>query len=280
MLAAVAVGALAVAGWLFLAGDGDDDRERTGAPVPRDREQAEGVLDLPDEEEPTDSRRRGEGGRSRLDDRPEPEDGGDAEAAERLPRIAVNLEGVRIGLGAASAPVPGDSKRRVPIGDLRLRCGASVAPRLASREAAVLDALTRLLDRAGARVVRIDRPPACVDARARRLDATRLGVVVGATATDPLVAPGRSVAAAGDPASATLARELAAAEVGTLATGAALAEARRRATSAGALDLPGNGAVAWVEFDAALGAAKVDELARALLEGLAATAARADVNPR
>lgn len=281
LLALAAVAALLAAAWLFAGGGGDDGTGSiTDAPDPG-REQAEGVLDLPDEEEPTDARRRGDEGRDRLDD-PDGGDSSDPDQAdhpdEDLPAIAANLQGYRIALGTASAPAPGNVERRVAVGDLRVRCADAVDPAREAQEAAVVAALADLVQRAGGRVVRSDAPPACVDERARRLDRGTLGVVLSAQ-DGRLATAGRSARGNGDASSRTLAAELAAALDLDPPTPAELTPARRRATSGGAIDLPGRAAVAWVEFEAGLDEAGVDELARALLEGLAATAARADVNP-
>lgn len=281
LLALATIVALLAAGWLFAAGGGDDPGGSTPDVPEPDREQAEGVLDLPDEEEPTDARRRGGEGRDRLDDPDDegPSDPEDAEEAqEDLPAIAANLEGVRVAVGTASAPAPGNVQRRVAIGGLRVRCADAVDRAREVQEAAVVAALTDLVERAGGRVERSDAPPACVDERARRLHRGTLGVVVSAQ-DGRLATAGRAARGEGDRGSRTLASELAATLDLDAPTPAELTAARRRATSGGAIDLPGGAAVAWVEFDAGLDEAGVEELARALLQGLAATAARADVNP-
>lgn len=261
VLGVLVVLALGGAAWLFVAGD-DDSRTQNSPKSTRgaaDDDTAEGVLSLPKGEDPTDARRRGDEGRDRVD--PEADSMSDAtpddedSPAEQLPAVLANLKGETIALGVASAATPGDAARKVKVGDIRVPCGGGADPARARIELDLVDRLTRVLERAGATVVRTDSPAACVDVRARRAHDADLAVIVRHGSTDTArVMSGRATRTATDASAATSRSMQLAGEIAATAFDAArysspkTAADRRALNQSGALDVLGGGAMAYVEL--------------------------------
>jgi hypothetical protein len=248
-----------------------------------ERERAEGVLSLPRREGATDERRRGDDGRERIDPDATIRPGADQPRRPELPRVLASVRGREVALLVASVPGSGEADRRVPIGGLQVRCAGAADPARESDERDLLDRVARVLERAGARVLRAERPAACIDARVRRLHAADLAVVLRADPGDRRVFAGRPAGGAtdADPRSRALARELAAALDVESVSGLGRAADRDLVTEVGAIDLPGGAAVALVMVDArGRDAAARDALALEIATALGVAASRADVIPR
>lgn len=287
LLVAFVAGCIGGAAWLFLAGgidggDGGDRAKESAAEVDPDR--PEGVLVVPDDDEPTDERRRGEQGRERIDpeDAVAPAEGPREDDDARLPELPAVLGALRgrsVALLAASAPGDGDIDRTVSIAGVDAPCAALADAARAQVERELLDRVAGLLDRAGAGVVRADAPDACVDARVRRAQQADLVLALRAGTADDEVVAGRPAAArAAVPASsAAFARELAARTGASDAsrTGGAAQRSLESATTVGARRPP----TALLDLDLRGATAdELDELALELATALAVTSSRADVD--
>jgi hypothetical protein len=280
-LVAVTVLALGGATWLFLRGD-EPAPKKTSTKSSKDEpaiDQADPVLSLPDDEDPTDTRRRGEDGRDRIEDKPEDE------AAASTPELPAELRAVK-GATVALQPAASDEQdpdRRVAVGGgEKVPCAHESSAPAASLESDVTARVAMLLERAGATVA-LGTTAGCADTRAKRLDDADVAVVVVVDDRGRVMTwPGRPAADLDDAssrASRRLAAELATAlDAGPtrLPTGTPGWDVVGRT---GAVDLPGGAAVALVELDAAALADEParDALALALATGIARAAARADV---
>lgn len=265
LLAAIVAACLATAAWLFWADSRLEDGTARDAQATEERELAEGVLEVPEEDDdtdggPTGADRRSEEGRERLDDdaiedgETRAEDLDDATGTdEPLPAILEHLAGRTIVLAAASANAQGDEDRLVRVGNLRVPCAAAADADRIGAELALIRRLRRVLDRAGARVVLVtaeDGSAGCVDARVRRLEQGDLALVVRVGGDATLVYAARPTKAT-DPASRRASNAFAAELAGVLGLERPGSSASRHAASmlarAGAIDLDGGAAVAFVE---------------------------------
>lgn len=265
-LALVVVAALGGSAWLFwgdLTSDTADDtstRPKQEQPVDESADE----LSLPDEQEPTDERRRGEEGRDRLDSdvKDDATDSGDDPATDAdrlpsdLPAAYASLRGRRIALFAASSEGTGDVARLVRIQGLRVPCATPGPKDALTVELAMATLMSERLDAARATVVgtRADRFGAatCVDARVSTFDDADVALVLRVTpdAETSRVIVGRSTGAA-DAGSTTLAAEIAAAlDLGAV-TPAKAASTRTLLANTGAIDSPGGASVVLVEIAAA-----------------------------
>jgi hypothetical protein len=270
LLVAFVAGCIGGAAWLFLAGgidggDGGDRAKESAAEVDPDR--PEGVLVVPDDDEPTDERRRGEQGRERIDpeDAVAPAEGPREDDDARLPELPAVLGALRgrsVALLAASAPGDGDIDRTVSIAGVDAPCAALADAARAQVERELLDRVAGLLDRAGAGVVRADAPDACVDARVRRAQQADLVLALRAGTADDEVVAGRPAAARTGASDASR-------------TGGAAQRSLESATTVGARRPP----TALLDLDLRGATAdELDELALELATALAVTSSRADVD--
>jgi hypothetical protein len=251
--------------WLFAAGDDDSDSgtsPTTPASETGDDDRSNGVLSLPadkgDGEDPTDSRRRGDEGRDRIDpdEAVEPsDDTGSGTDPDELPAVLARLEGRTIAIGAASSQTPGDPARKVKVGRIKVPCGGGTDAARTRVEVDLIDRIATVLERAGATVVRTDAPAACVDARAKRAQRADMAIIVRhGDADSARVLPGRATkttakATPPTPGSLRLADEIAVAAFKLKSSTPATTTADRRMLDrAGAFDLPGGGVVALVEL--------------------------------
>ncbi|MCW2923652.1 MAG: hypothetical protein JWM98_1056 [Thermoleophilia bacterium] len=300
VLPLVVVGALAGAGWLFLAdGGGSSGSGHRAAPSKASpkREQAEGELSVPEgDSADSGAQRRAAAGQGRIEgddaaDAPSDGTGTDADtdaetgaATASLPPVTASLAGRRIALAPASASTATGTAAGAlrKVGALRLPCASARDAARLPIELALLDRVAVLLRRADATVVRVDdaaHAVPCVDVRVRVLESAELGVVLRA---DP-GGGGRVFAARSDrggkvpaPAGATsLATELG----GALRLGgvdaATVPAVRTLLGRAGAVDRVGGGDTALLEVGIAADAspAALDAVALDIVRGLATAAA-------
>lgn len=279
-IALAVVAMLAGAAWLFATDDGDRaDDDRAVPPA----ERAEGVLALPDPDEVTDSRRRGDAGRTRIDEDEDDTEDGDAPDEHSLERRPLSpafeqLRGMRITLVPASAATLNaeDEDGPVRVGTVRTTCAGAPDADRAARERAIIERVEVVLKRAGAEVVRLEDARGelpCVNTRIRLVERGDLGVVVMAGA--PRAASSPAVRAGTLPPREArralgLARELSA----TLDVPLRPAE-RPLLVRAGALDLPGGASSVAVQLPhQELDEAQLDRVALALATGIATAAGK------
>jgi hypothetical protein len=277
------VGTLVVLGaatWLFVA-EGRDDDPQAATERTTESPRAEEELQLPSSDEPTDTRRRGEDGRSRIDRDDASGDGDGGEAAVK-PATFRNLRGVTVALGPASATAdrPG---RAVRIGAIRTTCGGPRDVDALAIELALLDRVELMLEASGARVSRLDEPQSrtvpCRDVRARLLGNASWSLVVSATGRAPAadyMAPARSTRPETTGSEVLVAELAGALDLTTRPTTSATRAARRSAAlRAGSVMLPDAGPSAFYHFaGTGLDSEALDDRARQLVIGLAAAVTR------
>lgn len=266
---------LGAAGWLFVTGENDsrsdDDPATTTTATTSTEASDQNELQLPD---PSDLET-GDGSSAAASSA-----NGDSSSATSSPASLAALRGMRIALaGSASAAPSRASDSTVPVGTLRMPCAAEADESRAALEAALLAALTRALEQAGATVVHADDPAACVDVRARRLQGTDIGLVVEAADESGILAYAGRPARGAQPApqSTVLARELATSIGSDASTPTATRALRTHMERVGAIDLAGGAPLAYLSIPlVTMDRAARDELVAALVTGTARFAVRAD----
>jgi hypothetical protein len=285
-LVLLVLAALGGAAWLFVAdavdpGSGGDSGAETSTV-----DESDDVLSLPNDDEPTDGRRRGEEGRDRLDDEDERGSGeGDAgDLDPDLPSAYASLRDRSVAVTVASAAGSGNADRLVRIGALRVPCAGLADAEALAAEQGVAAAAHDLLGRSGAELAGDPEADAatCTNARAKVVDGAEFAVVlrVDPKARAPRVFAGRPTAAA-DEDTVILAAELAATLGVDEVTPTTSRAARTLVTNAGAIDSPGGARVVLVELPASrvVNEAARQAVARDLADAIAAVAARADQAP-
>lgn len=296
VIALVVVAALGGSAWLFLRSPSSDAPTDTTTTQPREEaaDESADVLSLPDDEEPTDERRRGEEGRDRLD--ADVDDGaagsddhttdgtdGTKTGAGRLPAAYASLRERRIALLAASSEGTGDASRLVRVQGLRVPC-ATPGPRNAlALELAGLALLSERLSAANATVIgtRSDRFGAatCVDARVATLKDADVALVlrVAPSSEQPRVIVGRPTGSP-DTSSTALAAEVAASLDLAAVTPSRAAATRTLLANTGAIDSPKGASVVLVELPATalVEAGSLEIIVDDLVGAIAAHLSRAD----
>ena len=267
VLALVVLAALAGSAWLFW-GDltADEPKAPSSESSGQTADESGDVLELPDSEEPTDERRRGDDGRDRLDpgaatDGDEDADSdadadADADALPAdLPAAYASLRDRRIAIVAASSDGTGEVKRLVRVEGLRVPC-ATPATRDALQVELALAAVTAdVLDSAKATVAGTAEDEfgseTCVDARVKSFTDADVALIyrVVPEGDDPRVIVGRPTGTP-DASSTTLAAEIAAALGLDAVTPSKTAATRTLLANVGAIDAPDGASVVLVELPA------------------------------
>jgi hypothetical protein len=266
LLALVVIAALGGSAWLFW-GDltADDAGPATKQAPTKTTDESADELSLPDDDAPTDERRRGDEGRDRLDsdaDASSSDEDGSADDSDEddalpddLPTTWSSLRGRRIALTAASSDGTGDRARLVRVQGLKVPCATPTSRDALEVELALAAVTADRLDTAKASVAgtREDEfnSETCVDARVKAFGDADVALVyrVVPEGDTPRVLVGRATGTP-DASSTTLAAEIAAALDLDAVTPSKSAATRTLLANTGAIDAPDGASVVLVELPA------------------------------